>query len=189
MKHQCIDFSTPMMEALIAGRKTKTRRIIEPQPYGSKQPIIACEYGKPGDFIYVREAFGYYASEGSYFYKADGKESAPYHHAKKMPRQASRFTLEIINIRAEPLKAISEADAIAEGIEPVVAEDGRGKKIAAYRDYLEKGKGTLHPIKSYKTLWDSLHGAGSWDADPFVWVIEFKPHKRNIDKILGDCGV
>jgi hypothetical protein len=75
-----------------------------------------------------------------------------------MPRCASRITLEITRIRIEHLQAINEVDAIAEGA-PWAAcgspQDGSHKA-------------------GYAKLWESIHGPGSWDANPWVWVIEFK---------------
>jgi hypothetical protein len=95
-----------------------------------------------------------------------------------MPRWASRITLEITGVRVERLQDISEADATAEGIERL---DYQGQ--ASWRDYSLNDEWAAvspmlsNPIDSYKTLWESLNGAGSWDLNPWVWVIEFKKVK------------
>lgn len=73
-----------------------------------------------------------------------------------MPRWASRITLEVTDVRVERLQAISEADAMAEGIE-------RGE-AAMYRSATE----------AFVDLWESINGAGSWRRNPWVWVVEFK---------------
>jgi hypothetical protein len=86
-----------------------------------------------------------------------------------MPRAASRITLEITDVRVERLRDISEADAIAEGIEES-AVSGRYRIYGRDTD----GADMDAPILSYRSLWESLHGAGSWDANPFVWVVEFR---------------
>ena len=69
-----------------------------------------------------------------------------------MPRWASRITLEVTGVRVERLQDISEADAISEG--------------------------TPFPcggwVGGYQKLWESIHGPGSWDLNPWVWVVEFK---------------
>lgn len=75
-----------------------------------------------------------------------------------MYRWASRITLEITEIRVERLNEITEEDSVAEGVsvKEVVAAKGLSARSA------------------FKTLWESINGAGSWDKNPWVWVIEFK---------------
>lgn len=83
-----------------------------------------------------------------------------------------RIQLEITGIRVERLQDISEADALAEGIQAY--SDG------TYRDYnVPDDKVFDHytfasPVDSYRTLWDTINGPGSWEANPWVWVIEFR---------------
>jgi len=83
-----------------------------------------------------------------------------------MPRWASRITLEITDIRVERLNEISEADAAAEG---VMMCDGGGFDYHA-NDYAQG----FSPRSSFFTLWESINGTGSWQANPWVWVIEFR---------------
>lgn len=89
-----------------------------------------------------------------------------------MPRQASRITLEITNVRVERLQDISDEDAVKEGIEVIhMAEP----TVPIYKRYdLKENKGTTNPFLSFQTLWKSINGKDSWDANPWVWVIEFK---------------
>lgn len=79
-----------------------------------------------------------------------------------MPRWASRITLEVTSVRVERLQDISEADAQAEGWtrRPEVSTDPQVHKEAA-RDW-------------FMDLWESINGHGSWDANPWVWVVEFR---------------
>jgi hypothetical protein len=92
-----------------------------------------------------------------------------------MPRWASRILLEIATVRVERLQDISEADAKAEGIYGAHIENGW-----YWRNYMlsdeeaECSPMLTSPIESYRSLWESINGAGSWDANPYVWVIEFK---------------
>lgn len=83
-----------------------------------------------------------------------------------MPRWASRITLEVTGVRVERLQDISEADAIAEGI--VRWTGGRWKCAAP--------DGMAHPTarEAFRCLWESINGPGSWDANPWVWVVEFR---------------
>jgi hypothetical protein len=92
-----------------------------------------------------------------------------------MPRWASRIQLEITNVRVERLNDISEQDAKAEGIEVV----GGPTSCCPYRNYRigKVGEMSLHcsaPSRSFMTLWESINGAGSWNENPWVWVVEFK---------------
>ena len=76
-----------------------------------------------------------------------------------MPRWASRILLEITAVRVERLQDISETDAEAEGIQEIV-------------DAGVDHDGT--PRDAYRALWEQINGAGSWSANPWVWVVEFK---------------
>jgi len=89
-----------------------------------------------------------------------------------MPRWASRITLEVTGVRVERLLDISEADAIAEGIER--ADDFFG--CPCWKCYGEDADVVApdDPIGSYRSLWESINGPGSWDANPWVWVVEFR---------------
>lgn len=85
-----------------------------------------------------------------------------------MPRWASRITLGITGIRVERLQDISHDDAIAEGIKR--AQVGKLVTFEVPDTDIEK----LHPVVAYEQLWESINGKGSWDVNPWVWVIEFK---------------
>lgn len=99
-----------------------------------------------------------------------------------MPRWASRILVEITDVRVERLQDISEEDAIAEGIERCPIEgwrnylwhgdpEARDRSVNGwphqFSNYLE-GRG------SYSSLWERINGPGSWDANPWVWVVGFK---------------
>ena len=89
-----------------------------------------------------------------------------------MPRDASRITLEIIGIRCERLNDISEADALAEGINKI--HHGDGEYYYDWRSGDAKPENRTCPEFAYEDLWESINGPGSWEKNPFVWVIEFK---------------
>ncbi len=134
---------------------------------------IKCRYGEVGDRLWVREhvwlppksitakmlregadtwpkAF-YVASdpnEGDWC-REHGWRSTPSIH---MPRWASRITLEITGVRMERLQAISEMDAMAEGVEAYV------KQPVGYRH-------------AFIDLWRKINGLRSWEDNPFVWAI------------------
>lgn len=146
-----------------------------------------CPYGQPGDRLWVRETWQAYRQvnveyneceemespkdrhHGLYepVYRADGKSQPnKWFPAIHMPRDCSRITLDITNVRVERLHDISEADALAEGVE----REGDG-----FRDYLMPETQVCATAKdSFLTLWQSINGPDSWAANPWVWVIEFK---------------
>lgn len=154
---------------------------------GSGVHYNQCPYSK-GQRLWVRETFW----EGLYFrdtdqsgercsswnghilgYSADGFKPGKKYCGKRpsihMPRRASRITLEITDIRVERLQDISEEDAIAEGLMPVV---GPGKtKMWEYSN--TKGGQFSNPVVAFQMLWMGIHGKESWYENPWVWVIEY----------------
>jgi len=91
-----------------------------------------------------------------------------------MPRAASRILLEVTDVRVERLQDISEADAIAEGIIPHVRGGWHWHPHdpANLDDWHQFGFKTAR--YAYESLWESINGAGSWDANPWVWTITFR---------------
>lgn len=126
-----------------------------------------CPYGAPGDRLWVREAWqshtGPLGESLVYAYRAtDDHRLGPWRPSIHMPREASRIDLAITGVRLERLQDISEADALAEGVN--VHPDHHGKP----RDSI------YSPVQAYRDLWDKINGAGSWAENPWVWVVEFK---------------
>jgi len=140
-----------------------------------------CPYGMPGDRLWVRETWqhsnfpsGPYDVDCDVFYRADymsdphgpNGELSPegkyrtWRPSIHMPRDCSRITLEIVSVRVERLQDISESDAAAEGVKGIP----RSRDLFPTDDF-------RYP---FKMLWESINGAGSWDANPWVWCIEFK---------------
>lgn len=99
-----------------------------------------------------------------------------------MPRSASRIQLEVTDVYPERLCTIPGEDALAEGIKRHY--DDQITKSWRYKDYMSDSSGyghpdhdypcTYDPKHSFRTLWESINGAESWAANPFVWVIKFK---------------
>ena len=208
MSEKPILFSAPMVQALLNGTKTQTRRVIKPQPLtwetGSAflpfETIQKRPYGNIGDRLWVRETWKPHC-EGPISeqfpigtcvkYRADGammkptlwtedqggwceahEEETKWRPSIFMPRWASRITLEITGVRVGRLQDISEQDAVAEGIEsnPGTYSHERFWKHYGANCHL----GYLKAAESYRTLWESINGPGSWDKNPWVWVIEFR---------------
>lgn len=149
-----------------------------------------CPFGAVGDRIWVREAFRVHSlatDVATLAYKASERNSwteqthrVPVAVCNKpatpekwtpslhMPRWASRILLEITDVRVERLNAISEEDARAEGI-----IDGGCLNCGE-----PEPCGCANPepdaTDAFAYLWQSIYGQESWNADPWVWVIEFK---------------
>jgi hypothetical protein len=186
VKERPILFSGAMARALLDGRKTQTRRVMsERHRYHfieASGDLELCPYGVAGDRLWVRESFWGcdmpgYGDHPCVVYEDEwhGKE---YHAAEvrpyarrfghipgiHMPRDCSRITLEVTNVRVERLRDISVRDAIAEGAEPLLPHLACTQ--ACPEDY----------VAGYRKLWDSLNAARGygWDVNPWVWVVEFK---------------
>jgi hypothetical protein len=143
-----------------------------------------CPYGKPGDILWARESHALVYDRADQFshyaYKADGD---PLHEGLKwrpsihMPKDAARIYDEIVSIRVERLQDISEQDAIAEGID-VFLQCRNDDNLCFFhpnKDIPLPGidNGCI-PVDVYRSLWESINGPGSWDLNPWVWVIETK---------------
>jgi hypothetical protein len=183
MKVRPILFSAPMVRAILEGRKTQTRRVVNPQPAGewATPGRTACPYGKPGDRLWVREAFMLVGGgdPGTPIYRANWSEDArrrglqniPANEPKgwtpsiHMPRWVSRILLEVTGVRVEPLHDISQADAIAEGGPPSHPSIDAVSREFGYDDF---------PRSWYAQLWEEINGADSWAANPWVWIVEFQ---------------
>ena len=169
-----------MVRALLDGSKTQTRRVVKPQPdhnggvnaclsVDDQAFIDTCPYGVVGDRLWVRETWAEVGTNdpGLTVYRADYPECVPSHYENVPPasevtwkpsihmhRHRSRITLEITGIRVERLNEISEADVVAEGIASAPAGE--------------------YGMAAYRSLWNTINGPGSWEANPWVWVIAFR---------------
>jgi len=200
MKERPILFSAPMVRALLDGSKTQTRRVCKPATtlsavvevpdpmergqvyngshFGDEDGAVqfACPYGGIGDRLWVRENFCPIYPQDPHYNNGRPIEydyQATYQHGYRlgdligkkkkwkpsihMPRHASRITLQITSVRVERLQDISEADAIAEGV----------------RNSLHLPGGRF-ARENFEHLWWTINGDGSWESNPWVWVIEFK---------------
>lgn len=122
-----------------------------------------------------------------YYFDADGYTDIEHEQFKEwgfkrrpsihMPRWASRIDLEITDVRVERLQDISEKDANAEGINCYPFRPDDGWPICnGYTHKPDDGKCTLHEssVAAYIYLWESINGPGSWNANHWIWVIEFR---------------
>lgn len=186
-KERPILFSAPMVRAILEGRKTQTRRVAKGvvavhsrtgeamADIDSNGPRVACPYGHLGDRLWVRETWRHI--DGGAVYDAAGgimdshdpetiyrasrpSYPGPWKPSIYMPRWASRILLEVVSVRVERLNEISPSDALSEGV--FCPEFG----------YAQNGERA--PVGLFAGLWEDINGPGSWEANPWVWVVEFK---------------
>ena len=193
MKEHPILYNSDMVRAILAGRKTQTRRpvmrtVASPTRLRGNH-VPPCPLGQPGDRLWVKETFyKYYPEEGwpspKALYKADGLTLAKVDSEGKkqrwtpsihMPRILSRITLEITDIRVERLRNMTSDDAIAEGAYEV-SRVGDGPASATWAMGVSQEWRYDSPLQAFEALWNSIYarrGFG-WDVNPWVWVIIFK---------------
>jgi len=197
MKERPILFTGPMVRALLDGSKTQTRRVAKPVRHPDLGNICtpgalvlehepkhvierACPYGQSGDRLWVRETFANIAMyrdaqlfadrQSDFTYRASGDNIGchKWQPSIRMPRAASRITLEITSVRMERLQDIREADARAEG---VAYDPGEG---GTFHVPGIAGCASDSAADAFRKLWQQINRPGSWDANPWVWVVEFK---------------
>ena len=167
---------------------------------GHKKHIsdLRMPYGQPGDRLWVRETFmdlhgtgvEHRDEEGNlqrYAYAANTRPGSYGDECRKdfglkwrpsshMPRAASRILLEVTAVRVERLHDISESDAMAEGITTIwpdgPRDDGGPNHYTVDVDHGHLNGPTATTV--YRMLWEWINAEGSWDANPWVWVVEFK---------------
>lgn len=174
------------------------RREIYPDSGKFEHDVIVSPFGRPGDRLWGREAYSIdmiaahstdkgYDSEYELRYRADDASHAihvapgetdpfialydsqrgDWRPSIHMPRSASRILLEITELRVERLQDITEEQSMAEGVKPEPCDHAR-QACADIGCWGDTAKG------AFGFLWESINGAGSWHANPWVWVVEFK---------------
>lgn len=180
VKERGMIFNGEMVRAILDGGKTQTRRPVK-VPHIDRDAM--CElsgnelagelsagnyrnspHGKPGDRIWVRETWARYnidQDSHDMAYRAtppaDWPEEGRWRPSIHMPRWASRLILEIIGVRVERLQAITLGDICKE----------IGCSLYDFRP-------ATYGFQVWEELWKSIYGEENWQANPWVWVIEFK---------------
>lgn len=190
-------FNTEMVRAILDGRKSCTRRLVKflsgENPKwtgyikdgsmlynGRNEPCIRTQPYQPGDILYVRETWcalpvneaGHMRGYSVYYYKAD-RDLRPegwrgnWHPSIHMPKEAARIWLKVTDVRAERLWEISADGIRNEGLSSAAVHCG-DMEIA---------------LKEWEKLWNSTIPKKDidrygWQANPWVWVIEFERCKK-----------
>jgi hypothetical protein len=204
MKEHPILFSTPMVQALLEGRKTMTRRVVKPQPpddhpfslcdargccawgetgdegdgWWPKDGAIRCPYGTIGDRLWVRETFTETTPteplNRKYVYKTDYDGI---HNSTMFKWKPSIFMP-----RAASRIMLEITNVRVERLNGISDQDataeGVSNEVYRYDDWKHHvGKDWMAhriPLMNYAHLWESINGKGSWKENPWIWIIEFK---------------
>ena len=204
MKETGLMFKAELVRAILNGQKTQTRRVVKwrdqqaglnlgfsglkvfsntPNTFTlesqsrngweSRSSPTRCPMGQPGDRIYVRETFGHGgdAYTPDIYYRAsqpDAPIQGCWHPAIHMRKADARLWLEVTGVRIERLHQITDAECWAEG----GISEARPDKFSVHSVIATDGKAYLSPRGAFSALWEST--GGDWDANPWVWVIDFK---------------
>jgi hypothetical protein len=158
--------------------------LVPPTPR-SADHTLACPYGKAGDRLWVRERYAKGGPHGVQFFadwEACGADPIDTFHelptdetrwrpSIHMPRSVSRILLEVVSVRVERLHQVTNDGARAEGVIPDLYDQDTGAPTPNGGWYSEEVRDYLAP---FAELWAAINGEASWDANPWVWVIEFR---------------
>lgn len=178
-------FNTEMVKAILEGRKTVTRRVVKFRKgqnpawsgyipdgavlYGSNNIPAAKAPYRPGDILWVRETWSRLET-GPYLYKADNEAPVSYlgwRPSIHMPREAARIFLRVTDIRVERLQNMHLIDCEKEGVQLNCIEESNlvTLGVRARKRFADVWNSTIKPADM------PIYG---WDANPWVWVIEFE---------------
>lgn len=136
---------------------------------------------QPGQILYIREAWDvrYLPAppegdwdETLYYYKATEKEftDMSWQSPATMPREAARIFLEVTDVRVERVQELDSEDAFNEGMSPDLY---RSFGYSCGEESLE-GFNNNYARHCYTKYWESIHGLGSWEANPWIFAYTFK---------------
>ncbi len=192
-------FNTEMVRAILDGRKTCTRRLprkqieekyLEYDEWVQAVAVPGCTYlsekefymqyppYQPGDILYVRERWckGSWGNEKErYYYKADDNDFyCTWHPSIHMPKEAARIWLKVTDVRVERLQDITDDEAKREGIQYDECPAG-----FTWKQETDMHNCYTTTIGAMQALWDSTikksdRDRYGWEANPWVWVIEFE---------------
>lgn len=200
-KEKPILFSTPMVQAILNGTKTETRRVMKPQPsvyngntvnvdsWGNYTSDIEddyktykCPYGQPGDVLYVREQFTYLKDakepeQITTIYKADAHKVI---HPDDIQLLKWKPSIHMPKAAARIWLQVEEIKV--EQLQDITEESAIAEGIQVVKNgligesYGDPDGGILYgnPCNAFMSLWSRINGYDSWDANPWVWVVKFK---------------
>lgn len=210
MADRSILFSAPMVQALLAGRKTQTRRVLKPQPkvmkngiwyrpYPAMRPLHwAYLHGDmvagfsdvryaPGDRLWVREAWANIKDDPHCDLHGRGIEAAYRATDDDEFTIPPRWRPGMFMPRWASRLTLTVTDVRVQRLQDVTNEDCIAEGIQphghAFTGYGKQAHVWMSPYDSYASLWNSLHGPDAWDANPWVAALTFDVRHGNIDRM------
>jgi hypothetical protein len=153
---------------------------------------------RPGDLLWLREPWQIAAefdavklrdmplhdpARLALHFLSDGPPPSPRGKGRRgfhLPKPLSRITLRLTGQRVEPLHAMTEEDALAEGV-----VRGRGGFFVEDCEAFRGGVVAPSAVEAFRMLWEALHGVGSWDEAPEVVVLSFEVLPVNIERLAA----
>ena len=210
MKARPILFSVEMIRALLAGRKTLTRRIVKPQPDavhdgdpywhiggyrlrpGAANPL-ACPHGRPGDLLWCRESHWRFTgcAEGGKAWPGfiDSPTGSAYDarcYDDYAQIGAARMSAAVVRVPSIHMPRWASRitllieDVRVERLQDISEADAIAEGCPAVSLH-DLDCDSTPPSAHFRALWQSLHGPDSWAANPWVWRIQFRPILKNVD--------
>jgi hypothetical protein len=183
--------------------------VIGKDGYTENYDSVVCPYGQPGTQLWVKESAWVWCHKKADGFTGTGRAKWRYipvgqhvvysaGHPKRpttridddpehewrlkvgrfLPGWGIRTKLEVVSLHAERLQDISEVDAKAEGAKKM-AMVGSCDSIFPHPPFPQVDDRGTYKF-GYQILWESINGAGSWDLNPWVWVIKFKRIPQSI---------
>jgi len=202
MKIRPILFSTAMVQAILAGRKTQTRRVVKDEILQTNRypddhdfvlaTIKPCQYGQVGDVLWVRETCLWVMKDHAHDLLEGNRDGNQWVYKSYVHSDWTEYAKEKDGYKWKPSIFMPKAAArIFLKITNIrverlndISEDDAEKEgveeihpapfIFRWKDYVISSNQLKCPIISFYTLWCSINGAKSWNENPFVWVIEFE---------------
>lgn len=190
-KERPIIFSAPMVLALLAGRKTQTRRavkgrmlqVVEERMAGIPFEAVVCPYGVPGDRLWVRETWAphpradrrvYFAADKTSWLRVGDSERGGYRwdfpericHETPPP---DRYKSSLFMPRWASRIDLELTDVRIQRLHDITEADALAEGCLPHGNL-----GALSARERYALLWGEINGAGSWDANPWCWALSFK---------------
>ena len=219
MKERPILFSAPMVRAILDGRKTVTRRMVKGDAlawlnadfspgFVAEKDNYCCPFGYAGDVLWVKEPLhrtGWtMVTPGVVTYTATGDATAYQWKWKNSglpgmfcPREISRISLEITEVRVQRLQDISEDEVVREGARwhdfgRECGHLGEWRDVGECREAFHRQRDgwTMEPPAAsaenclpsarmaFANLINKINGPETWDANPWVWCVSFEMVKR-----------